>query len=49
MFLLISFFFNIAVNYYRFLHPLLGSPSHQKVVIQISGVVSGVNRMELLG
>ena len=45
MFLLILFLSNIAVNYYRSIHPFLGSPFHQKVVIQISGVVSGVNQM----
>ena len=30
---------NIAVDYYRSIHPFLGSPFHQKVVVQISGVV----------
>ena len=39
---------NIAVNYYRSIHPFLGSPFHQKVVVQINGVVSGVNRMKVL-
>ena len=40
---------NIAVDYYRSIHPFLGSPFHQKVVNQISDVVSGVNQMKLLG
>ena len=39
---------NIAVNYYRSIHPFLGSPFHQKVVVQINGVVSGVNWMKVL-
>ena len=49
MLLLIHLLSNIAVIYYRSIHPFLGSPFHQKVVVQISGLKSGVNQMKLLG
>ena len=49
MHLLIHLLFNIALNFYRSIHPLLGSPLHENVVVQISGVVSKVNQTKLLG
>ena len=49
MHLLVHLSSNIAVNYYSSVHPSLGSPLHEKVVVQISGVVSGVNQTKLLG
>ena len=40
MLLLVHLLSIIDVNYYRSIHPFLGSPFHQqKVVYQISGVV----------
>ena len=40
MLLLIHLLSSIAVNYYRSIYPFLGSPLHENVVVQISGVVS---------
>ena len=47
MLLLIHLLSNIVVNYFRSIHPLLGSPFHKRVVVQINGVVSGENQTKL--